>query len=404
MNTPLLNIDDPDAGSGSGSRIALFDLGFRPFFLFAGIAACLLIPAWLYAYASGHSGSHYYTAVTWHSHEMIFGYTVAVIAGFLLTAVRNWTGMQTPGGMALGGLVLLWLLGRVLPLFSGTLPDWGIALVDVAFLPVLAVTLSVPVIRRRQKHNLVFLFVLTALTVANMMVHLQLLGSTQATATSGSYFAVYLVVLLIAILGGRVIPFFTEKGIAGGVTTRQWKPVEALAFGSLIVLILLELTDAPPVAVMLFAILAAIGHGIRLFGWYRKGVWKVPLLWVLHLGYAWLVAGFILLALSAAGLVNQMPALHAFTAGGIGTITLGMMARVSLGHTGRTLHVGVAMTRAFILVTLAGISRVFLPVIDFDHSRTWIVVAGIFWTLAFAIFVLSYARVLIQPRVDGRPG
>jgi len=401
MTTPVINIDDPDARSHS--RIALFDLGFRPFFLFAGIAACLLVPLWIYAYTSGHAGFRYYSALTWHSHEMIFGYTVAVIAGFLLTAVRNWTGLQTPGGTALGGLVLLWLAGRVVPFFSGILPDWSIALVDVAFLPVLAVTLSVPLIRRRQKHNLVFLLVLTALTVANMMVHMQLLGLTQSTASHGTYFAVYLIVLLITILGGRVIPFFTEKGIAG-VTTRQWKPVEILAFGSLIVLIVLELTDAPPDAVIILAILASFGHGIRLFGWYRKAVWTVPLLWVLHLGYAWLVVGFLLQALSAAGLINPMLAIHAFTTGGIGMITLGMMARVSLGHTGRTLQVGAAMTWAFILITMAAIARVLLPIIGSDYSRTWIVLAGLFWSGAFALFVLSYARILIKPRVDGRPG
>ena len=399
---PLLKIDDPDARPVSG--IAFFDLGFRPFFLLAGIAACLLVPVWIYGYISSYSWFGYYGALTWHSHEMLFGYSVAVVAGFLLTAVRNWTGMQTPDGIALGGLLLLWLAGRVLPLFSGILADRVIALVDVAFLPVLAATLSVQLIRRRQKHNLVFPLVLTALTIANILVHLQRLGLTQTTANSGTYLAVYLLVLLIAIVAGRVIPFFTEKGLAAGVTTRQWLPVEILAFGSLIILAVLELTHAPPIAVMLVAGLAAIGHGIRLWGWYRKAVWRVPLLWVLHLGYAWLVAGFLLQTLSAAGLVNPLLAIHAYTAGGIGTITLGMMARVALGHTGRALQVGAAMTMAFILVTLAAISRVFLPVIDIGHSRAWIVLAGIFWSVAFAIFVISHARVLIQPRVDGRPG
>jgi uncharacterized protein involved in response to NO len=402
MTTPPLKIDDPDARPVSG--IALFDLGFRPFFLLAGIAACLLVPVWIYSYISGNSWFEYYGALTWHSHEMVFGYSVAVIAGFLLTAVRNWTGLQTPDGIALGGLLLLWLAGRVIPLLSGILPGPLIALVDVAFLPVLAATLSVPLIRRRQKHNLVFLVVLTALTVANILVHLQRLGLTQTTANSGTYLAVYLIVLLIAIVGGRVIPFFTERGLAGGVTTRQWKPVEILAFGSLIILTALELAHAPSIAVMLAAGLAAIAHGIRLFGWYRNAVWRVPLLWILHLGYAWLVAGFLLQALSAAGLVNPMLAIHAYTAGGIGTITLGMMARVALGHTGRALQVGAAMSRAFILVNLAAFSRVFLPVIDSDHARAWIVLAGIFWSVAFAIFVISYARVFIQPRVDGRPG
>jgi len=397
-----MNIFDPDARPAT--RIALFDLGFRPFFLLAGISALLLVSLWIYAYSLGGIALRYYPAMTsWHSHEMIFGYTVAVIAGFLLTAVRNWTGIQTPGGTALAGLVLLWLAGRVLPFFSGNLPHWIIASVDTAFLPVLAVTLSIPLLRRRQKHNLVFLLILAALTAANMLVHLQLLGFSQATASRGTTFAIYLIVLLITILGGRVIPFFTEKGLAGA-KTRQWKPVEYLSLGALLTLAVLDLLNATPLAVIIFAAFAATAHGIRLLGWYQRGVWSVPLLWVLHLGYAWLVTGFVLKALSAAGLINPMLAIHAFTTGGIGTITIGMMARVALGHTGRTLHVATAMTWAFILANLAALARVFLPVIAPAAYREWIVLAGVCWSAAFALFLISYARILIRPRVDGLPG
>jgi uncharacterized protein involved in response to NO len=278
-----------------------------------------------------------------------------------------------------------------------------IAVVDTAFIPVLAVILSVPLLRSRQKHNLVFLFVLAALTAANVMVHLQVLGYTQSTAPGGIHFAIYLIVLLIAILGGRVIPFFTERGIAGA-TTRRWTGVEYLSFGALIGLMALDLMDATPIAVIVIGILAAIGHAVRLAGWYQRTVWSVPLLWVLHLGYAWLVAGFVLTALSAAGLINPMLALHAFTTGGIGTITLGMMARVALGHTGRALHVGAAMTWAFVFANLAGISRVFLPILSPGRYSEWVALAGMLWTAAFTLFVISYARVLTRPRVDGRPG
>ncbi len=398
---PLMNIDDP--APRTDPRVALFDLGFRPFFLLAGIAAFLLIAAWLFIYIRGQFDPGYYGSVGWHSHEMIFGYTVAVIAGFLLTAVRNWTGIQTPSGTALAGLVIVWLAGRIAPFFSGILPHGIIAGVDIAFLPLLAITLSVPLLRSRQKHNLVFLFVLTALAVANLMVHLQVLGFTQATGAPGIHFAVYLIVLLIAILGGRVIPFFTEKGIAGA-RTRQWKSVEFFALGSLLALMVVDLTDAAPPVLVVVAMLAAIGHGIRLYGWYQKGVWSVPLLWVLHLGYAWLVAGFILNALSAAELVNPALAIHAFTAGGIGTITLGMMARVALGHTGRPLRIGTTMTWAFVLISLAGLCRVLLPLIAPGRYGEWIGLAGTFWSMAFVIFVIAYAHVLIQPRIDGRPG
>jgi uncharacterized protein involved in response to NO len=401
MTLPLMNIDDPESRAAPG--IALFYLGFRPFFLLAGIMAVLLIPLWIIAYTRGQTEFGYYTTIYWHSHEMLFGYTVAVIAGFLLTAVRNWTDLPTPGGKSLAGLVLLWLAGRIVPFTAGFLPHGIIAALDIAFLPVLAITLSIPLLRRKQVHNLVFLFILSALTLANVLVHMQLLGITQATAKPGFNLAVYLIVLLIAILGGRVIPFFTERGIAGA-TTRQWKAVEYLSLGSLVVLLVLDLAHASPRAITVFAVLAALGHGIRLFGWYQKQIWSVPLLWVLQLGYIWLVVGFLFKALSAAGLLNPALAMHAFTAGGIGTLTLGMMARVALGHTGRALRVVPAMTWAFVLVTLAGMLRVFPPTITPEYYDTWLVLAAICWSTAFAIFVISYAGILIRPRVDGRPG
>lgn len=401
MTLPLMNIDDPE--SRATPRVALFSLGFRPFFLLAGISAVLLIPLWIFFYTRGMTEFGYYTPLYWHSHEMLFGYTVAVIAGFLLTAVRNWTDMPTPGGKALAGLVLLWLAGRIAPFVGDDLPDWMIAALDIVFLPILAISLSVPLLRRRQTRNLVFLLILTALTLANVLVHLQLLGITQATAKPGLLLAVYLIVLLIAILGGRVIPFFTERGIAGA-TARQWKAVEYLSLGSLVALLGLDLANAPPIAIALFALFAALGHGIRLFGWYHRQVWSVPLLWVLHLGYAWLVVGFLFKTLAATGLISPALAVHAFTAGGIGTVTLGMMARVALGHTGRMLRVGPAMFWAFILANLAGMLRVFAPIIAPAYYDTWLVLATLLWSTAFAIFVIVYAGVLISPRVDGRPG
>lgn len=395
-----MNIDDPDTRTAPG--VALFNLGFRPFFLLAGISAILLVPLWIYSYTRGQVEFGYYTAAYWHSHEMLFGYTVAVIAGFLLTAVRNWTEMPTPGGKALAGLVLLWLAGRIAPFIAGIFPHWILAVLDMAFLPALAISLSIPLLRRRQTRNLVFLLVLTALTLANVLVHMQLLGITQATPKPGLLLAIYLIITLITILGGRVIPFFTERGIAG-VTTRQWKVVEYLALGSLLVLAGLDLANAPPAAIALFALLAALGHGIRLFGWHHRQAWSVPLLWVLHLGYAWLVAGFLFKALAAAGLTNPALAIHAFTAGAIGTVTLGMMARVALGHTGRMLRVGPAMFWAFVLANLAGVIRVFVPAIAPAYYNTWLVLAAILWSTAFAIFLMAYANVLISPRVDGRP-
>ncbi|MGB5396511.1 MAG: NnrS family protein [Gammaproteobacteria bacterium] len=397
----LLNIET--GNTEAERRLALFDLGFRPFFLLAGISAVVLVAFWVYDYATGSSESNYYPAIVWHGHEMIFGYSVAVIAGFLLTAVRNWTGLQTPGGYPLAGLVLLWLAGRVSALYSGVLPHWSIAFIDLAFLPVLAIVLSVPLLRKRQKHNLVFLLVLMALTVANVLVHLQLLGLTEASASQGLNFAIYVIVFLVSVLGGRVIPFFTETAIPAA-TARKWPSVEMLSLGSLVVLMGLDLLAVAPVAIMLVAILAALAHGVRLFGWYHRRVLLVPLLWVLHLGYAWLVVGFALKALAAAGLINPMLALHAFTTAGIGTMTLGMMARVALGHTGRELRIGRWITLSFVLANLAAVARVLLPVMVPQMYNDCVVLAGVLWSAAFAIFVFNYAGILVRPRLDGRPG
>lgn len=399
MITANTNTLDPQ----SKRRVALFDLGFRPFFLLAGISAVLLVLFWVLVYVRGPFENSYYPVVLWHGHEMIFGYTIAVVAGFLLAAVRNWTGMQTTHGKPLAALVLLWLAGRLVPFFASQLPHWLIAVVDLSFLPVLAVMLAIPILRKRQKHNLVFLFILGALSVANLMIHLQMLGLSQATATKGLYFAVYLIVFLIAIMGGRVIPFFTETAIAG-TKSRKWAAVEYCSLGGLLILIVLDLSGAAPSVIIPVAAFTATAHSIRLFGWYQKAVWSVPLLWVLHIAYAWLVTGLILKALAAAGLVSPLLALHAFTAGTIGTMTLGMMARVTLGHTGRELRPGVATTWAFVFITLAGISRVLLPLFYPSAYREFVVLSGLLWSTAFTIFVYCYAGFLIRPRIDGKPG
>ena len=400
MSTTV-KIEDPDAKPPPG--FALFALGFRPFFLLAGISATLLVPLWVYNFAGAEPAYGYYDPLTWHGHEMLFGYTVAVIAGFLLTAARNWTGLPTPSGVWLVALVLLWLAGRLLPFFAEAVPPWVIAAVDLMFLPALAIAIAVPILRSGQKQQLVFLLVLAALSCANLMVHLQLLGLQASSAGAGLKLAVSLVVLLVALLGGRVIPFFTDRGL-GREDSRQWKTIEILAVASLVAVMAMELATAPQNAIAVAAALAASVHSVRLYGWYRSGVWRVPLLWVLYLAYAWLIAGLLLHALGAGGLIDPRLYLHAFTLGVIGAMTLGMMARVSLGHTGREIAVGWTTTLAFVLANLAALTRVVLPLFDAQNYSLWIMLAGILWTLSFAIFVLVYARILVMPRIDGRPG
>lgn len=381
----------------------LFALGFRPFFLLAGYSAILLMVTWVPAFAGGFVFNTYYGELGWHSHEMIFGYTSAVVAGFLLTAVRNWTDRPTPTGGYLAAMVALWLGGRVLPLFPEIFPGWLIALVDLSFFPLVALGVGVPLLKSGEKRNLGFLLILAGLFIGNLYVHLELLGYGEQLARQGVFLGLHVIILLIVIMGGRVIPFFTERALPGVAIKRhaiiEWlAPTGALAFA------LAEFLPGDPLIVGTCAALAAGANGIRLASWYTGRFWRVPLLWVLHLGYGWIVVAFCLEAAAAFGAIPKQFTTHAFTAGGIGVLSLGMMARVALGHTGRSLRVGPAMAVAFGLVNLAALVRAFLPIWYPERLSGFVIVSGTLWSLAYLIFVVIYTPILTQPRVDGRPG
>jgi uncharacterized protein involved in response to NO len=380
-----------------------FALGFRPFFLLAGYFAILLMVTWVPTFLGWVAFNTYYGELGWHSHEMIFGYTCAVVAGFLLTAVRNWTARPTPTGVYLAGLAALWLGGRILPLFPDVFPNWLIALVDLSFLPMVAIGIGVPLVRAGEKRNLVFLLILAGLFIGNLYVHLDLLGYAQAVARKGTFLGFHVVILIIVIMGGRVIPFFTERALEGVVIKRrpviEWlAPTSALAFA------VAEIFSVYPWIAGVCAILAAMVNAIRLASWYTNRLWRVPLLWVLHLGYGWVVVGFCLETAAAFRAIPPQFTIHAFTAGGVGVLTLGMMARVALGHTGRPLRVGPAMAVAFALVNLAAVLRALLPVWYPERLSEFVIFSGTLWSVAFLIFAVVYTPILTQPRIDGRPG
>ncbi|MBI2366896.1 MAG: NnrS family protein [Deltaproteobacteria bacterium] len=381
----------------------VFALGFRPFFLLAGFLAIVLVAAWVVVFVGGFAFDTYYGQLGWHSHEMIFGYTSAVVAGFLLTAVINWTERPTPTGGYLAAMAALWLVGRIMPLFPETLPGWLIALVDLTFLPVVAIGIGVPLAHKGEQRNLVFLLLLSGLFIANLQVHLDLLGYGQQPAGSGVFLGLHIVILLIVIMGGRVIPFFTERALQG-VVIKRWPVIEWLAPISALAFLCSELFRADMVVVGACAALAAIVNGIRLASWYTNRFWPVPLLWVLHLGYGWIVMGFCLEAAAAFRAIPPQSTTHAFTAGAIGVLTLGMMARVALGHTARPLRVGPAMAVAFALVNLAAFLRALPPIWYPQWFSEFVILSGAFWCIAFSIFVAIYTPILTQPRIDGRPG
>ena len=397
----ILNISSPGK-QVPPERFSLFELGFRPFFLLAGLAAAVLMMTWVVVMASDAAFDSYYGRVGWHGHEMLFGFAVAVIAGFLLTAARNWTGVQTLKGIGLVGLVVLWLLARLAALFPQVLPLWLIALLDLAFIPVLAVALAVPILKANKKPQLIFVAVLSVMFVANLLVHLQLLGVTSATFDIGITLAMNCVLLIIVIMAGRVVPFFTERGAPGSVQ-KKWPWVERLAIGSVVALLLLESLVPLPGLVALALGVAAIIHAVRWWGWYSKLIWPVPLLWVLHLGYLWLVLGFALKSMALMGIASDVLALHALAAA-ISVLCLGMMARVALGHTGRKLEIARLMVWAFALLNIAMVVRVLGPMLVPGMALQVVVFSGVLWALAFSIFLLIYIPILIRARVDGQPG
>lgn len=375
-------------------------LGFRPFFLLAGLFGALWVPLWLLELGGRVHLPIRHGGMAWHGHEMIYGFTVAVIAGFLLTAVRNWTNQPTPTGAGLFGLAALWALGRLAVLTGSLLPEVLTASVDLAFLPVLAVALGIPLWRSKNWRNIAFVPLLLALSALNATFHFGDAGQ----ASRALRLAVDVVILIIVVVGGRVIPMFTRNTLK--VATLRTSPVlDWLAFGSTVLVLISDLVPSAVQAGAWAAFAAAAFNALRIGGWASVQTVRRPLLWVLHLGYAWLPIGFFLKGLAV--YVPSIPAnsaLHALTVGAIGLLTLGMMSRVALGHTGRPLEVGRSVVLAFGLLALAAIGRSALPIFAPDHYMAILWVSGLCWAAGFLVFSVSYWRILTEPRVDGRAG
>ncbi|GGK80433.1 NnrS family protein [Amphritea balenae] len=395
-----MQIQEPRQPQG----FALFNLGFRPFFLFSALSGVLLMLHWLMLLGQGHTTYNYYLiSQYWHGHEMLFGYSIAVIAGFLLTAVRNWTSIQTPYGKTLAGLFFIWLAARILPViseFAVAIPGSIIAAVDLSFLPLVALSIGVPIVKSGNYRNLVFIGILVAMTVANLLIHLQLLGLTDNTLASGMQLSLGLIVLVMAVMGGRVIPFFTERAMAFEARKYNWieKSVIPLAAAWLLAgLFGFELITS------LLALVNAVIHFIRVAGWFKARMVRNHLIWILHVAYLFIPIGFAMEALSGFTAVSPYLAIHAYAAGAIGSMTLGMMARVSLGHTARPLKVTKTTVIAFILMMLAGLIRAFLPLIPELYNMA-IHASGGLWILAWILFLIPYTPILLKSRVDGQFG
>lgn len=380
-------------------------LGFRPFYLLAGIFAFLAIPLWIASYAGLVQWAGYLRGVSWHGHEMIFGFAPAVMAGFLLTAVRNWTGLPTPGGLRLGALAALWALARVTNI---TGPANMAAMLDVAFMPALGVVIAIPIWRSRNARNFKILAVLALLSLANIVYHMSYLGLLPADFMRWALIAALdVITILMAIVGGRVIPAFTANAVAGAKPS-QVKSVEMMALGSLVLILAVDIAgywySLTPAAWVILLALAALAHGIRLWSWQPHRTRHKPLLWMLPVAYGWIP---ISLALRTLAQIAQLPAtasVHALTVGAISSLMLAMMMRSALGHTGRDLTAAWSEISAFLLLQIAAVIRVGATLIPAEFYRGAVVFSGVLWALAFAIFALRYWAILTRPRIDGRPG
>jgi uncharacterized protein involved in response to NO len=378
---------------------ALWNLGFRPFYFVASLFASLSILLWIFQY-SGHVPAEFLRSPAWHGHEMLFGYTMAVVAGFLLTAVTNWTGRPTPNHGALMGLTALWVAGRVLVLTPFTL---AAAIVNVAFPVALAFGIGGAIVRSRNRRNYFFLALLALLSIAVLAFHLSHLDVLPWPERASLQVGLDVILFIMAVIGGRVIPMFTNNGVPGAQATRN-PVVERAALIGALVLIGIDLFPAPGWLVAVVAFMAALAHAIRLYLWRPHRTRSVPLVWVLHIAYAWIVVYLVLRGLSELGFVEQVFAVHALTIGAIGGMTIGMMSRTARGHTGRPLRADRYDVACFTLIAIAAFVRVFGGLWLPSAYALTVMLSGACWSAAFALFAIRYWPVLSRVRVDGKPG
>jgi uncharacterized protein involved in response to NO len=379
--------------------------GFRTFFLLAAAAAVGLVAIWL-AVLLGMEWPDGLPAVAWHAHEMLFGFVAAAVAGFLLTAVPSWTALPPVCGARLAFLALLWLMGRIAslpPLAASPLA----AAIDIAFLPAVGTLLAAPLIAAGKARNTVFLALLLGLTFANLLMRLEWMGWAAGSASYGMTLAVGIVLLMVTVIGGRIVPAFTRNAL------RETRPDLVIAARPLLdratilaTLFMVALDLALPLSTLatLVTAAAALLHAVRLGGW--KPAWTLsrPLLWVLHLGYAWIPIALALKTGAALGIAWGAGWLHALTIGVFATMILAVASRAALGHTGRPLIAPGPAVAAFALVSVTAVLRAALDSLPPAFYAAALYASGLAWIAAFLLWLWVYAPILVQARADGAPG
>lgn len=393
----------------------LFGDGFRVFFLAAGVFAVLSMVVWE-LYLTLHAIGGVLDLPTaapphlWHAHEMIFGYGAAVLGGFFLTAVPSWTGGKSAPHRFILLASGLWLAGRLAVWWSAQLPPGLVALADLAFIPVLSLNMLSQLMKSPKPQQMIFLLLLALFWAGNLMVHLEWLGWTAATAWEGLRAGLLTLGTMIMILGGRVTPGFTRNAMvqSGREDRLPRNPMQlaGLSIATALGLTVGYLLALPPLLLGPLAVLAGVAGLLRVALW--QGLWTrdKPILWTLHLSYAVNAAGFVALGLANLDLAPEIAALHLLGIGGVGGMTLAMMSRASLGHTGRALVAPRPVVLAYALVPLAALARFAGSALPALYTPA-VLTAGALWLLAFALFAITYWPVLWGPRVPrasaGRP-
>jgi uncharacterized protein involved in response to NO len=387
-------------------EIPFLGRGFRPFFLSGAIYAVIMVLSWvLFSSGAAEVPVSWNSPALWHAHEMIYGFTVAIIAGFLLTAVANWTGGAPVRQMHLALLCLVWAAGRVSFWYAYAPPD-VLSIIDLSFIPLLAGSLAVPLIRAWNKRNFVFLSVLALLFLGNLHMHLAAAGVYGGDPRITAYAAVMIVMMVISLVGGRIIPSFTVASLRMQGKIRYQTEQGKTDIAALLLLLALSISmianglDSGITAA--FAVAGAAVHLWRMRFWHSFETGSDPMVWILHVGYLWLVAGLLTLGLHGLKLVDQASlAVHMLTVGCIGSMTIGMMARVALGHTGRPIAASPPVVLSFWLMQGAALVRCIAILTGGADYRLWIGVSGLLWAAAFAVYLAVYAPILLKKRPDG---
>jgi len=382
---------------------AILAKGFRPLFLGAGVFAVLGVPLWILVRANVAAVGDHLLPSVWHAHEMVFGFAAAVVAGFLLTAASNWTKRVTAVGPWLGLICVTWVAARLITPLGGVVPGWVIAAINLSFPPMIVIAIGRPIVAAGSKRNYGLVIVLLALFAAQAMTHYGALSGSVRWQTLGPRLGVGLVTVIVLVIGGRIIPIFTRNATgAEGIRTIRWLDVISIASAVGVVLMDVFMVRGP--AFTAVAGVAGVASLLRARHWGFRASLPNSLLWILHIGYLFVPLGFALRALAqSVPAITDSTALHALTAGAIGVLILGMMTRVSLGHTGRPLKTPPVLTLAFVFVVLAASIRIVGPMLPGVATPAMYLAAAL-WSVGYSIYLVRIGPMLCRPRPDGRPG